>query len=151
MISNTNKTKKTSGFTIVELLIVIVVIGILAAITIVSYNGVQKKANTTAAQTTANTIMKKIEAYNAVKATYPTDATAAAYATTLNSDETSSIAGTGFNIAGSIDAGNGRNTAKISKCAGGGAQVFYFDYTANVVTSTPYSAGSTTAPCTPLS
>lgn len=34
------------GFTIVELLIVIVVIGILAAITIVAYNGMQQRANT---------------------------------------------------------------------------------------------------------
>ncbi len=33
-----------TGFTIVELLIVIVVIGILAAITIVAFNGVQSKA-----------------------------------------------------------------------------------------------------------
>lgn len=33
--------KSRSGFTIVELLIVIVVIGILAAVTIVAYNGVQ--------------------------------------------------------------------------------------------------------------
>jgi len=37
--------QKRTGFTIVELLIVIVVIGILAAITIVSYNGVVGKAN----------------------------------------------------------------------------------------------------------
>jgi len=36
--------KTTSGFTIVELLIVIVVIGILAAITIVAYNGVQARS-----------------------------------------------------------------------------------------------------------
>jgi prepilin-type N-terminal cleavage/methylation domain-containing protein len=35
------------GFTIVELLIVIVVIGILAAITVVAYNGVQTRAQTT--------------------------------------------------------------------------------------------------------
>lgn len=35
---------RTAGFTIVELLIVIVVIGILAAIVIVAYNGVQAKA-----------------------------------------------------------------------------------------------------------
>ena len=33
-----------SGFTIVELLIVIVVIAILAAITIVAYNGIQNRA-----------------------------------------------------------------------------------------------------------
>ncbi|RYZ85786.1 MAG: prepilin-type N-terminal cleavage/methylation domain-containing protein, partial [Moraxellaceae bacterium] len=38
----------TSGFTIVELLIVIVVIGILAAIVIVGYQGVTKRANDTA-------------------------------------------------------------------------------------------------------
>jgi prepilin-type N-terminal cleavage/methylation domain-containing protein len=36
--------RKAAGFTIVELLIVIVVIGILAAIVIVAYNGVQARA-----------------------------------------------------------------------------------------------------------
>ena len=35
---------KAQGFTIVELLIVIVIIGILAAISIVAYNGVTQKA-----------------------------------------------------------------------------------------------------------
>jgi general secretion pathway protein G len=48
MTLKTNKSKpKTNqlGFTIVELLVVIVVIGILAAITIVSYTGITAKAN----------------------------------------------------------------------------------------------------------
>jgi len=40
------QTQRVSGFTIVELLIVIVVIGILAAVTIIAFNGVQTKANT---------------------------------------------------------------------------------------------------------
>lgn len=38
--------KSASGFTIVELLIVIVVIGVLAAITIVAFNGIQDRART---------------------------------------------------------------------------------------------------------
>lgn len=40
----TIQSKNTQGFTIVELLVVIVVIGVLAAITIVSYTGVQQRA-----------------------------------------------------------------------------------------------------------
>ncbi len=39
------KQTKSRGFTIVELLIVIVIIAILAAITIVAYNGIQNRAN----------------------------------------------------------------------------------------------------------
>ena len=41
----TTKTQRNlRGFTIVELLIVIVIIAILAAITIVAYNGIQQRA-----------------------------------------------------------------------------------------------------------
>ena len=43
-MSNSLKRLKSTGFTIVELLIVIVVIGILAAVSVVAYNGVQKNA-----------------------------------------------------------------------------------------------------------
>ena len=52
--------KKDTGFTIVELLIVIVVIGILAAITIVAYNGVQNKANDVAVQSDLRNIGNNI-------------------------------------------------------------------------------------------
>lgn len=40
--------RRLTGFTIVELLIVIVVIGILAAITVVAFNGIQDRASNTA-------------------------------------------------------------------------------------------------------
>jgi len=68
--------KRTSGFTIVELLIVIVVIGILAAITIVAYNGIQGRANDTAIQSDLINNAKKLEIYRLDNDAYPTgDAT----------------------------------------------------------------------------
>ncbi len=63
--------KRNDGFTIVELLIVIVVIGILAAITIVSYSGITARANTTKAQTNAANAQKVAEAFNADAGYYP--------------------------------------------------------------------------------
>ncbi len=53
--------KQNKGFTIVELLIVIVVIAILAAITIVAYNGIQNRAKTSAVQTSVSQASKKIQ------------------------------------------------------------------------------------------
>ncbi|MDB5168192.1 MAG: Fimbrial protein [Candidatus Saccharibacteria bacterium] len=54
-----NMKKKQTGFTIVELLIVIVVIGILAAITIVAYNGIQDRARLARGMAFASQMKKK--------------------------------------------------------------------------------------------
>lgn len=51
---------RQKGFTIVELLIVIVVIAILAAITIVAYNGIQERARASAVSSALNQANKKI-------------------------------------------------------------------------------------------
>ena len=68
--------KKTmSGFTIVELLIVIVIIAILAAITIVAYNGIQNRALDTRRESDMATINKALLAYNAVHGGVPNVAT----------------------------------------------------------------------------
>src|SRR5450631_942799 len=59
------------GFTIVELLIVIVVIGILATITIVAYNGIQTKAENTKTTNAVGEYLKGILSYSAINGTYP--------------------------------------------------------------------------------
>ena len=51
-----------SGFTIVELLIVIVVIAILAAITVVAFNGIQGRAQTSKINSDFSTLSKAIAA-----------------------------------------------------------------------------------------
>ena len=54
---------KTRGFTIVELLIVIVVIAILAAISIVAYNGISQRARNNSKISAASSIYKTISGY----------------------------------------------------------------------------------------
>lgn len=66
-----NRISRSHGFTIVELLIVIVVIGILAAITIVAYNGVQTRAFNARVQSDIKNVQKIVEAYNATNGSYP--------------------------------------------------------------------------------
>jgi len=71
MIKSISKIRKERGFTIVELLVVIVVIGILAAITIVSYTGITAKANKAAAIQNSSSVMTAADAYFAENQTYP--------------------------------------------------------------------------------
>lgn len=53
----------TTGFTIVELLIVVVVIAVLAAITLVSYNGITGRANDAAIKSDLSTLKKRIDVF----------------------------------------------------------------------------------------
>jgi len=65
--------KQTSkGFTIVELLIVIVVIAILATISIIAYNGMQAKARDTSRSNTLTSVKKALEYYYTQNDKYPT-------------------------------------------------------------------------------
>lgn len=64
---------KQKGFTIVELLIVIVVIGILAAITIVAYNGIQTRAENTKTIAATEAYIKAIKMYEVDKGEVPHD------------------------------------------------------------------------------
>lgn len=61
-----------NGFTIVELLIVVVVIGLLAAITIVAYNGIQQRGRDAERSAEMNTIEKALALYFIDNGSYPT-------------------------------------------------------------------------------
>ena len=75
-----------SGFTIVELLIVVVVIAILAAITIVAYNGIQNRAKQSALQENVKQAATKLSTYAVTASdTYP-DPSAFTSSTGLTSD-----------------------------------------------------------------
>lgn len=72
-----NKPQKQLGFTIVELLIVIVVIGILAAITVVAFNGVSGKAIDSSMKSDISGAAKILANDHTVNSIYPTTLTSA--------------------------------------------------------------------------
>ncbi|MFZ2125464.1 MAG: LamG domain-containing protein [Candidatus Saccharimonadales bacterium] len=69
-----NDESQSSGFTIVELLVVIVVIGILAAITIVSYSGISQRATVASLTSDLDSASRQLKLYQVTSDTssYPT-------------------------------------------------------------------------------
>lgn len=102
--------KNKKGFTIVELLIVIVVIGILATLVIVTFTGIQQKGRNSQRQTDINAIQSQVEAFFAQHGFYPTladlqDATfVSTYLKGLPADALKDPKGPTVNITGTSDA-----------------------------------------------
>ena len=136
---NNIKTKQ-SGFTIVELLIVIVVIAILAAITIVAYNGIQNRSKASASVSAANTLVKKAEAANAAGSVgYPS--TVAEF----NAQQESSLTGSGLTL-GTPTSTNTPSTVSYEKCSTpantNGARIGYWNYAATGAAITYINVGT---------
>ena len=88
--------KRSNGFTIVELLIVIVVIGILSSITIVAFNGVARKAIDTVVKSDGASLAKSqalygIERGEQYASWYSANAAPAGFTTSLNNGNTADI------------------------------------------------------------
>jgi prepilin-type N-terminal cleavage/methylation domain-containing protein len=124
-----NKAKRF-GFTIVELLIVIVVIGILAAITIVAYNGIQQRARASEASSALTQANKKIKLFQVDTPDTPPDCTKF-YELITSTTTGSSCSFTSGNIAYQYTPNTTNNTYCITATAGG---------------TTSYKATGTSAP-----
>jgi len=66
-----NLYRKKKGFTLVELMVVIIILAVLTAIAVPSYMALRNKARTAAAQSEMRNIATALELYNADKDTYP--------------------------------------------------------------------------------
>lgn len=62
---------KQAGFTLVELLIVITILGVLAAIVVFSVRGINNQSGTTACASDVATVDSALEAYYASNKSYP--------------------------------------------------------------------------------
>lgn len=71
MIKGCGSKQVVQGFTIVELLIVVVVIAILTAITVVSYNGISQSAKTSRSLSTAEQVRTKAMMWQSLRDSYP--------------------------------------------------------------------------------
>ena len=134
VLTNIKNARKESGFTIVELLVVIVVIGILAAITIVSYVGISNKAKSAQAQSNAASVDSIIQ-------TMVAEDNNNLYPSTLVSIRTNAgvakLPGGLLLVSSAISAANGLNTvsyscnsaaAGVGPCLGTGGRITYWDF-----------------------
>ena len=66
-----SRTSRASGYTIVELLIIIAVIAILSVLTFIMYAAIQERARMSSAQTAIASAIRKINIYTAINGSYP--------------------------------------------------------------------------------
>ena len=164
-LNNIKQLRKDRGFTIVELLIVIIVIAILAAIVIVAYQGITAKANASKAQTNAVSVQKKVEAFAADSSNgngqYPATAVGTATAPPTSYDKGTGVAApvTGVSvIAADPTSSNATTAVRYTSCTvSGNVTGYYIDYydtsqskLVYIVGGTGITAGAnnTTAPTT---
>lgn len=138
---------KSHGFTIVELLVVIVVIGILAGITIVSYAGVQNRAKTTSNLTNAQEVQNKAEIYasDTGNGVYPTsNTTFKALASTDNAALSATVKAL---LGTTVPSASSPTVLIYYQCGTNGGKVGYWDYTTSSITYLYIGAAISSTAC----
>lgn len=120
--------RKQSGFTIVELLIVIVVIGILAALVLNTFQGVQARARDTERRTDINSIATQLEAYYADYGHYPDNTAATTCGDGTESCDLSTVLPErGLDDDALVDPNEGQTNVNVGADSGDGE--YYYDLT----------------------
>ncbi len=133
ILNNIKVRQKDGGFTIVELLVVIVVIGILAAITIISYAGITARANSSSEQAAANAMIQKAEAYAADTGAYPLTAAAMTGATSDKVYALTGITAVQGTAMAAAPAAPPANSVSYYRCGTVGVSVGYWNFQTNVL------------------
>ena len=128
----------SSGFTIVELVVILGVLVILIIISAVSYSGIRTRTLAANTENNAKLLQKKVQAYFNVNNRYPTPATATS---NLNSQSGSKLEG--IVTLGTPTAVNGERTMRLQICASG-YTITYWDYSTNALPSSPQITGGAT-------
>lgn len=135
--------KHSRGFTIVELLVVIVVIGVLAAITVTSYTGISSRANTTADKHNADSVRRAAQMVYTNTGVFPlTSGTSATVITNLNATETKVPTSLTVNNVQQLTAS--ATIQYLVNVAGTGICVGYWDYSGSGSVAYIYSGTAAT-------
>lgn len=68
-----SKIKKRNGFTLVEIMIVLLIIGIISSVLIPNYSSIQGKSKESAVKSVCRTLQVALESYNLTTGTYPSN------------------------------------------------------------------------------
>ena len=128
----TTKNIKNQGFTLVELLIVIVIIAILTVVSLVAYNGLQNQAKTSTAKSAADAVAKKAELYNTAESEYPANLTE--LTNTATSGEPYYLDASTVKSGSVASAPEEANTIEYSVCPDNkGAKIKYYNFSESKV------------------